>query len=70
MFKPTFGNQIGPSKTKDINPTHSCIYQLKQEWNDRFASSRVVGKLLLVVSMFAQSPNSHLIKANNSEDCG
>lgn len=40
---------------------------LKQEWNDRLASSRIVGELLLVVAMLAQSPDGHLIEAGHGE---
>lgn len=47
-----------------------CSVSLEQKWNDSLSSSGIVGKFLLVVAMFSQSPHCHLIEAGYGEDCG
>jgi hypothetical protein len=43
---------------------------LQHKWNDGFAAAGVVFKVFLVGSMFANSPNDHLVKASKGEQTG
>ena len=41
--------------------------RLEHEWNDGFAAARIVFEVLFVSTVFAQSPNGHLVKAGKGE---
>lgn len=43
-------------------------FVLDNKWNDRFAASRVLFEVFAIVSVFAQSPNDHLIGAGNRKE--